>query len=73
MKNYEKEISEYLNQINNNCVVEKVSNIDKFALCKVKDIGYCEHMINYGYTKYCIHPAWRSFIEKESNRIDIPS
>ena len=65
---------EILNEDNSEqqkCLVGLVSNINQFGLCKTSDVNYCKHLVNYGYAKYCFHPDWQSFLEKNENKIII--
>jgi len=71
MNNEENKIRQKNDRKQQSCIVEQVTNIDKFGACKVSDVGYCRHMVNYGYAKYCLHPNWRSFVEKESKEVII--
>lgn len=50
------------NYNSNKCIVKPVTNINDFAACEAVGVLHCSHMVNYGYTKFCFHPEWNSFI-----------
>lgn len=48
-----------------NCKVKTVVNISGFAACETTGVLHCAYVVNFGFSKYCFHPEWKSFIGEE--------
>ncbi len=48
-----------------NCIVKGICN-DEIVVC-LEDKHFCEHLLHFGYSKFCQHPDKKEFLFNNQN------